>query len=62
MHKDKDEKVLEHVDPVCGMSINTDTAASTHRFEGETFYFCSDDCKRKFEMQPDEYAKSVVPK
>jgi YHS domain-containing protein len=62
MHKDKTEKVLEHIDPVCGMKVTPDSAAAKDRFEGETFYFCSDDCKRKFEMQPDEYAKSIVPK
>ena len=57
----KDDKILDHVDPVCGMNVN-DEHAEKSRYEGETFYFCSKDCKVKFEAQPADYAKSVVPK
>ena len=61
--KDKDtDEILEHIDPVCGMTVNPDSAAGKSRFENDTFYFCSTDCKKKFDMQPAEYAKSVIPK
>ncbi|MCL4797764.1 MAG: YHS domain-containing protein [Bryobacteraceae bacterium] len=34
-------------DPICGMSVDAATALHAER-EGETFYFCSDECRRKF--------------
>ena len=37
------------VDPVCGMSVNPETAAATAVRDGVTFYFCGAGCKRRFE-------------
>lgn len=31
-------------DPVCGMTVDAATAIHAER-EGETFYFCSDQCR-----------------
>jgi P-type Cu+ transporter len=42
-------------DPVCGMSVNTETAKHKTVHEGETFYFCSAGCKTKFETDPKRY-------
>jgi len=36
------------VDPICGMTVDPDTAHST-TIDGETHYFCSAHCKAKFE-------------
>jgi P-type Cu+ transporter len=44
-------------DPVCGMEINTHDAADTSQHEGETYYFCSTNCKEKFEQNPQQYVK-----
>ena len=38
-------------DPVCGMTVDEATALSAER-DGETFYFCSEHCRRKFLAQP----------
>ena len=35
-------------DPVCGMDVNPITAKFSLEKSGETHYFCSLDCKRKF--------------
>lgn len=35
------------IDPVCGMSVDETTALNSKR-DGETFYFCSDNCQQKF--------------
>jgi heavy metal translocating P-type ATPase len=45
-------------DPVCGMDV--DPAASEHRVqhEGQTFYFCSEHCRARFESNPDAYVSS----
>ena len=38
-------------DPVCGMTVDEATALSAER-DGETFYFCSEHCRRMFLAQP----------
>lgn len=53
--------VLDRIDPVCGMTVNSDNAEKAH-YQGETFYFCSKECKDKFEAQPADFADSVIPK
>ncbi len=35
------------IDPICGMTVDERTAISAER-DGETFYFCSEGCRRKF--------------
>jgi len=42
-------------DPVCGMSIETKDAESSN-YQGKTYYFCSEDCKTKFDKQPTQFA------
>ena len=44
------------VDPVCGMTIQTGTAKSTVD-NGHVYYFCSPECRAKFEAAPASYAK-----
>lgn len=34
-------------DPICGMTVDAATAIHAER-DGETFYFCSDQCRQKF--------------
>lgn len=42
-------------DPVCGMDV--DPATSEHHLErdGHDYYFCSPDCRARFEARPDAY-------
>ena len=42
----------EFIDPVCGMSVEPETAAGKHDFRGETYYFCSTGCLNKFRQNP----------
>ena len=42
-------------DPVCGMMIESETAADHSSFQGEEYYFCSDKCKQQFESDPGRY-------
>jgi P-type Cu+ transporter len=44
-------------DPVCGMEVNAQDAAGTTQHRGQTYYFCSEDCKKKFEQNPEQYAR-----
>src|SRR5476651_2111683 len=49
-------------DPVCGMTV--DPAKSPHRFahRGETYHFCSADCRTKFAADPQTYLDKTAPK
>lgn len=42
-------------DPVCGMRINRNAAASQVQFRGATYYFCIDECRRRFDEAPEQY-------
>jgi P-type Cu+ transporter len=44
-------------DPVCGMQVDQKKAAGTSEHQGKTWYFCSAGCKRKFDENPERYAK-----
>jgi len=47
-------------DPVCGMEVDQKKAAAAGRsavHEGHTYYFCADDCKKKFEAEPGQWIK-----
>ena len=45
-------------DPVCGMEVDQAKAKAAGRkieHRGTTYYFCSEDCKHKFEKSPENY-------
>ncbi|MDS0284409.1 permease [Haloarcula onubensis] len=44
----------EYRDPVCGMRTDEDSPSVS--YDGETYYFCSNACKRSFEKHPSEFA------
>jgi Cu+-exporting ATPase len=43
------------LDPVCGMTIDPATAAGSSVHGGQTIYFCSLGCKKKFDAAPAKY-------
>lgn len=47
----------EHQDPVCGMVVMPESAEGKAEFQGKTYYFCSDQCMRRFQSDPAKYAK-----
>ena len=42
-------------DPVCGMMIDRESAASSTTYESQQVYFCSQECRRDFETDPARY-------
>ena len=36
------------IDPVCGMTVDEQTAPATAVHNGTTYYFCAPGCKRTF--------------
>lgn len=43
-------------DPVCGMPVNRNWAEAKMEYEGRTYYFCIEDCRRQFAAEPERYA------
>jgi YHS domain-containing protein len=43
-------------DSVCGMNVDTTKEHATSRHLGQTYHFCSDTCKDKFDQSPALYA------
>jgi membrane fusion protein, copper/silver efflux system len=65
-----DEKVKPVKDLVCGMTVDPKSPGTLKtQYKGETYYFCSETCKKSFEANPDKYipkqttaAKAEKPK
>lgn len=47
----------EELDRVCGMWIDKETAPFRSTWRGETYYFCSQPCKKQFDQDPERYMK-----
>jgi Cu+-exporting ATPase len=47
-------------DPVCGMQIDEQAAEATAEHRGRDYYFCSSECKEKFEQEPERYARQTA--
>lgn len=46
-----------HVDPVCGMELTSHDVVTSAQYGNETYYFCSEECRRRFEKQPSVYTE-----
>ncbi len=42
-------------DPVCGMTVSRGEEAGSSQYQDKTYYFCSPDCKRQFDRNPQQY-------
>ncbi|MGH7583981.1 MAG: PCC domain-containing protein [Gemmatimonadales bacterium] len=56
----EDTTMAQVKDPVCGMMIDPLKAAGTSTWKGVTYYFCSEDCKRQFDNDPEHYVEPEV--
>lgn len=46
------------IDPVCGMTVDTANAAARSKdATGNTVYFCSVECQRTYEANPERYER-----
>jgi Cu+-exporting ATPase len=51
----KSSQATTEVDPVCGMTVNPETAAGKFEYEGKAYYFCGTHCLNKFQTNPESY-------
>lgn len=42
-------------DPVCAMEVDEREAAGKSEYQGRAFYFCSEECKKEFDKNPERY-------
>lgn len=54
-HDDQTQGENSVKDPVCGMSVDVDTAKHQSEHTGKTWYFCSSGCQSKFDKDPEKY-------
>ena len=43
------------LDPVCGMTVDPNTAAGSYEYKGKTYYFCSTHCVHRFREDPQKF-------
>lgn len=46
-------------DPVCRMEVDSHSTAYKEDFQGQTYYFCSSACQKRFEGNPQAYVKTL---
>ncbi len=51
---------VKAIDPVCGMEVDSATAAGHSTHGGRDFHFCSTSCKAKFDAEPERYAAGAT--
>ncbi len=52
---DHDGHTRKYTDPVCGMSTEDAHGFASYEYNGHTYYFCSDHCRKKFDATPEAY-------
>ena len=50
--------MLDARDPVCGMTVEVVTAYS-EAVAGDTYYFCSESCRNRFDADPSAYGVAI---
>jgi len=45
-------------DMVCGKQVDEQKAPATSSYEGERYVFCGQECKDKFDQEPERFSKS----
>jgi uncharacterized protein len=45
------------IDPVCGLSVESASAAASRAHDGRSYYFCSNGCAATFDEDPDEFVR-----
>ncbi len=53
---------MKAIDPVCGMTVDTEKAAASLEHEGAKLYFCCGHCAEKFRAAPAKYLAGGAPR
>jgi len=58
---DKTAGAAVAIDPVCGMSVNPETAKHRFAYKGQNYFFCSARCRERFEAEPEKFLQPKQP-
>jgi P-type Cu+ transporter len=47
-------------DLVCGVEVEEEDAVGFVEYGGQTYFFCSEECREEFEESPEDYAGYAV--
>ncbi len=53
--------VVREKDPVCGMMVDPQKAATRVEHSGKTYYFCSVRCGERFAADPEKFLSAKAP-
>ena len=53
------ESSEQAIDPVCGMKVKIATAAGSHDYAGQTYFFCRPQCLERFRENPAAFTSGV---
>ena len=42
-------------DPVCGMTFDSSQAEAQSTYQGQAYFFCSQECRKLFDENPQQY-------
>lgn len=48
------------IDPVCGMTVDVESAAYKSEYQGQLYYFCCGGCQHSFDKTPEHYLAAGV--
>jgi YHS domain-containing protein len=51
--------MMMHEDAVCNRPIDAGTTNWVSRYHGEPYFFCSLECRERFELAPEDYLPVV---
>ncbi len=50
------------IDPVCGMNVPPGKRDLVAEYQGSSYYFCAEACRKAFEKNPEKYLERKPPK
>ncbi len=49
----------QEIDPVCGMTVEPESAAAKREYGGKTYYFCNPGCAKAFDRKPENFVEAT---
>jgi len=49
----------QEIDPVCGMTVEPESAAAKREYGGKAYYFCNPGCAKAFDRQPEAFVNAT---
>jgi YHS domain-containing protein len=53
---------IKFIDPVCGMDVEPGKTKLVSVYQGRSYWFCAETCRRAFEANPNKYLESKPDK